>query len=279
MKRIVLSLIILSSILFGANATVYERMLGKALMSGNLQKAQQMIDKGANINAEIEVKVNGWSENLIQATAYMPYKSFKFAIEHGIKKEYYKKIIFNIAIQPYGKDIYKKAKYLIDNRIGIDDIDKGINAMIVRGSQVGDGTANKALSGMVSTIRSKRGKGAYEKLVKSNYIKCFKYLLKNLTKKQINSREFNRRGMNRKVVSWINKPQVLKILVNNKLVLNEKWNDDSFPYPLDRAVKSKDLSLVKYMIKKGAKINKSAIEMAKRYELDDIELYLVEHQK
>ena len=266
MKRIVLSLIVLSSILFGANATVYERMLVKALNVGDLSKAQKMIDKGADVNAEVYGEYG--SDYLSDNLKTMPYKTFKFLIDHGIKKNknthmytiFTDSIGFSAGYSDDGVDVYQKTKYLVDNKIGITALDTGTY-----------GGNNIALSYMLEN-----------KNPNQDFIKAFEYFIKHMSKKDLN--KFGKKhwkGYAEKTVSKVKNVKLLKILVDNGLKLNEQWRYlyDGSKYPLDTAVEMKNLDLVKYMIRKGAKVTNSAIEMAQKYRLDDIELYLVEHQK
>jgi len=262
MKRIVLSLVILSSMLFGADATVYERMLEKALVNGNIDKAKKMIKKGANINAKVYYGGGYYLITITNNRCKVPYKSLKFMYNNG----------YNISLLKSGseislirqsswckKDGFKRAKLFFDNNLKLFK-------------------TNKKARGEMLQYFADNGVENRKQLLKT-----YKYITKKLGKKAINEYYDDK-----KFIWWIwndELPTYLKILVQNKLLnLNEKLFKNAshwtgIEYPLDIAIYFKDLSLVKYMIKNGSKITNSALKVASKVKDDDIEMYLVEHQK
>ena len=264
---VVLSMCLVLGSSLQARATVYERIFTKAVISGDLKKADEMFAKGVNLNTTIRY-----------STLYnVKFKSFKYLIDKGLTKVKENNSILDLFLEwdeeyryQYSnmKDFHKKVTYLIDKGFSSKfDSDYGYNR-----------TLDRAVRNFTTSKKPSQ-----------KYLKTFEYYLKNgdgtkTINKIIHISDPVDPSTYKSEAIDTKSPELFRLLIKYGLNINEKMCVDSRDcrywnsYPLSRAVAFKDLNLVKSLLKKGAKGYADALKTAQEYELDEIELYLMEHK-
>jgi len=289
-KCLILIGLFLITVGMGAEKSIYDRMLSKSIESGEIEKAQTLIDKGANVN-------------LIKTTDFVKFntKWMVFFTDNGYLLDRPNNCILRTLFWENRKNYIRKKSW---EPKGNSVLDKLIVLLQAGADPMCQNNDNEPLlvemSGEYSTNQT-----LIKSYQRAAYIESFK-LIYNRTHGQLNLwfdeniNNFRGRHWNRKNKKVRRKAIYLPIINNNKEVfrylIEQGYGINSASYdrdgysdmtPLEGALLMKDFNLIKLVIDKGADVNLefysemhkrkiTPIDFAHEWVLDETELYLLE---